>query len=141
MVHKQFNVHTPSRDAMIDITADVAEVLKASGVRDGLVTVYVPHTTAGVTINENADPDVIHDVLAALDKAVPWAESFYRHGEGNSAAHVKSSMVGCTATVPVIDGRMQFGTWQSIFFCEFDGPRTRKVVVTVSAECGTRSAE
>ena len=97
-----------------------------------MVNVYVPHTTAGVTINENADPDVIHDVLKALDKAVPWNESFHRHSEGNSAAHVKSSMMGCSLMVPVVDGRMVFGTWQSIFLCEFDGPRTRKVIVSIT---------
>jgi len=134
MVTKQFQIRTPSRDAMIDITGEVADALGESGVRDGIVTVYIPHTTAGVTINENADPDVIHDVLAALDTAVPWSQRFYRHGEGNSAAHVKSSMVGCTATIPVVDGRMTLGTWQSVFFCEFDGPRTRKVLVTLTGE-------
>ena len=131
---RQLQIPTPSRDAMIDITREVAEVLADSGAVDGVVTVYVPHTTAGVTINENADPDVIHDVLAALDKAVPWRQSFYRHSEGNSAAHVKSSMVGCSAAIPVVDGRMALGTWQSIFLCEFDGPRTRKVLVSVIAE-------
>ena len=131
---RQLQISTPSRDAMIDITREVAEVLADSGAHDGVVTVYVPHTTAGVTINENADPDVIHDVLAALDKAVPWRESFYRHSEGNSAAHVKSSMMGCSAAIPVVDGRMTLGTWQSIFFCEFDGPRTRKALVTVMGE-------
>ena len=131
MFTKQFNVRTSGRDEMIDITAEVAAAVADSGLRDGLVTVFVSHTTAGVTINENADPDVIHDVLTALDKAVPWSQPFYRHGEGNSAAHVKSSMVGSSASVPLIEGRMQFGTWQSIFFCEFDGPRTRKVTVSV----------
>ena len=119
---------------MIDITGRVREAVVASGVTSGTVLVYVPHTTAGVTINENADPDVIHDVLAALDTAVPLRQDFYRHGEGNSAAHVKSSMVGCSATIPIADGRMTFGTWQSIFFCEFDGPRTRRVIVTVSGQ-------
>ena len=119
---------------MVDITSEVADMLKSSGIRNGLLTVYVPHTTAGITINENADPDVIHDVLTALDQAIPWSQSFYRHGEGNSAAHVKSSMVGCSAVVPVVGGKMQFGTWQSIFFCEFDGPRTRKVLVTLIGE-------
>jgi secondary thiamine-phosphate synthase enzyme len=91
----------------------------------------VPHTTAGVTINENADPDVVHDVLGALDLAVPWQQDFYRHDEGNSAAHTKSSMVGCSATVPIRAGRLMLGTWQAIYFCEFDGPRTRQVIVTV----------
>ncbi|MDY6912998.1 MAG: secondary thiamine-phosphate synthase enzyme YjbQ [Planctomycetota bacterium] len=127
-----FDVKTHNRDEMIDITVRVQEAVTDSAVRDGVVTVYVPHTTAGVTINENADPDVVHDVLAALDKAVPWRQGFYRHGEGNSAAHTKSSMVGCSAAVPVRGGRMTLGTWQAIFFCEFDGPRTRRVVVAVT---------
>ncbi|MHC4563267.1 MAG: secondary thiamine-phosphate synthase enzyme YjbQ [Planctomycetota bacterium] len=117
---------------MLDITPQVAAIVQSSGIREGTVTVYVPHTTAGVTINENADPDVIHDVLTALDEAVPWRQDFYRHSEGNSAAHVKSSMMGCSAAIPVIDGQMTLGTWQSIFFCEFDGSRTRKVIVTVT---------
>ena len=128
------NVRTSSRDGLFDITPRVAEAIGQAGVRSGTVTVYVPHTTAGVTINENADPDVIHDVLRALDTAVPWSQAFYRHGEGNSAAHVKSSMVGCSTTIPVVDGRMSLGTWQSVFFCEFDGPRTRKVIVTVAGK-------
>ena len=131
MHHAQIEIRTPSRDAMIDITPSVAAAIAESGVSDGLVHVYVPHTTAGVTINENADPDVIHDVLAALDDAVPWRQGFYRHGEGNSAAHVKSSIVGCSATVPISGGKMALGTWQGVFLCEFDGPRTRKVIVTV----------
>jgi secondary thiamine-phosphate synthase enzyme len=119
---------------MIDITSQVESAVRDAAIREGTVTVHVPHTTAGVTINENADPDVVHDVLAALDKAVPWRESFHRHAEGNSAAHVKSSMVGCNTTVPVTGGRMTLGTWQAVFFCEFDGPRTRRVVVTVAGE-------
>jgi secondary thiamine-phosphate synthase enzyme len=129
-----FNVRTSSRDELIDITRTVQQAIDAAGVAAGAVTVYVPHTTAGVTINENADPDVIHDILLALDQAVPWQQGFYRHGEGNSAAHVKSSMMGCQTTVPIVDGRMTLGTWQSIFFCEFDGPRTRRVIVTVTGE-------
>ena len=128
----RFEVHTASRDQFVDVTARVQEAVSESGIRDGTVTVYVPHTTAGVTVNENADPDVIHDVLGALDQAVPWRQGFYRHGEGNSAAHVKSSLVGCSTTVPVVGGRMTLGTWQAIFFCEFDGPRTRRVIVTVT---------
>ena len=131
MTTTRFDVRTPARNAMIDITAHVARALEESHTREGAVTVYVPHTTAGVTINENADPDVVHDVLAALDKAIPWREEFYRHNEGNSAAHVKSSLVGCWATVPIVDGRLALGTWQAIFFCEFDGPRTRQVIVSV----------
>jgi len=126
-----FNVRTPSRSAMTDITSQVRDVVSRAGIDEGVVTVYVPHTTAGVTINENADPDVVHDVLAALEAAVPWRQSFYRHSEGNSAAHVKSSIVGCNTTIPVAGGRMVLGTWQAVFFCEFDGPRSRRVVVTV----------
>ena len=117
---------------MVDITSQVSRAVKDSGIADGQVTVYVPHTTAGVTINENADPSVVHDMLGALDQAVPWSQDFYRHGEGNSAAHVKSSMVGCCQVIPVIDGSMPLGTWQGIYFCEFDGPRTRRCMVTVS---------
>ena len=127
-------VRTHGRDEMVDITSQVAAALAESGVADGQVTVYVPHTTAGVTINENADPDVPHDVLAALDAAVPWRQGFYRHCEGNSAAHVKSSMVGCSAVVPVTGGQMILGTWQAVFFCEFDGPRTRRAVITVTGD-------
>jgi len=131
---KTLQVKTPSRDAMLDITGRVTGVVSDSGVRDGWAMVYVPHTTAGVTINENADPSVVHDILAALEQAVPHRQSFYQHSEGNSAAHVKSSMVGCSAWVPVIDGRLGLGTWQGVFFCEFDGPRTREVLVTVAGQ-------
>ena len=128
---KQFDVKTHQRDELVDITERVALEVAASKVQDGLVVVYVPHTTAGVTINENADPDVVHDVLGALDLAVPWRQDFYQHNEGNSAAHVKSAMVGCSATIPIRAGRMTLGTWQAVYFCEFDGPRTRQAIVTV----------
>ena len=131
MFNTTFNVRTSSRDQMLDITPRVAEAVREAGVTSGQATVYVPHTTAGVTINENADPDVVHDVLAALDNAVPWRQRFYEHGEGNSAAHVKSSLVGCSVTVPIVGGRMALGTWQAVFFCEFDGPRTRRVIVSI----------
>ncbi len=127
----EFEVRTRSRDQMIDITSRVGEAVSQSGINEGLVTVYIPHTTAGVTVNENADPSVVQDMLLALDKAVPWQQSFYRHGEGNSAAHVKSSMVGCSSTIPIRGGRMVLGTWQGVYFCEFDGPRTRLAIVTV----------
>jgi len=127
-------VRTRGRDELVDITAQVAAAVRAAGVNDGHVTVYVPHTTAGVTINENADPDVPRDVLAALDAAVPWQQGFYRHTEGNSAAHVKSSMVGCSAVVPIAGGRMTLGTWQAVFFCEFDGPRSRHAIITVTGQ-------
>jgi secondary thiamine-phosphate synthase enzyme len=125
-------IETASRDAMLDVTARVMEVVDASGVKEGWVHVFVPHTTAGVTINENADPDVIHDVLKQLDVMVPRDQAFYRHSEGNSASHVKSSMMGCSLIVPLEDGVVALGRWQSIFFCEFDGPRTRRLRISVS---------
>ncbi|MFB3893119.1 MAG: secondary thiamine-phosphate synthase enzyme YjbQ [Phycisphaerae bacterium] len=128
----EFDVKTHGRSEMIDITALVQQAVDKAGVKEGAVTVWVPHTTAGVTINENADPDVVHDVLEALDRAVPWRQDFYRHDEGNSAAHVKSSLVGCSTTIPVGGGRLALGTWQAVYFCEFDGPRTRQVIVTVA---------
>jgi len=116
---------------MIDITRDVSAVVASSGIRDGVCTVFIPHTTAGVTINENADPDVQRDILMEINKIVPRQDG-YRHAEGNSAAHLKSSLFGSSATVIVAGGRLCLGTWQSIFFCEFDGPRTREVWVQVS---------
>ena len=128
---ESFEVRSRRRDEMIDITAPVAEAVRKSQVADGVATVFVPHTTAGVTINENADPSVVQDVLAALDLAVPHEQDFYRHGEGNSAAHVKSSLVGCSLQVIVRGGELVLGTWQGIYFCEFDGPRSRRVVVAV----------
>ncbi len=128
---KTIEIHSDSRDEMIDITGRVADAVGEIGVADGVVTVYVSHTTAGVTINENADPSVVHDILAALDAAVPWHQSFYRHGEGNSAAHVKSSMIGCSEQVLVSEGKLVLGTWQGIYFCEFDGPRRRKVIIAI----------
>ena len=129
---KQFQVKTQQRDQMIDITDRVQRLVTEAGVGDGQVIVYVPHTTAGVTINENADPDVVHDMLHQLDVMVPWRQPFYQHGEGNSASHVKASMMGSSVTVLVEGGRLQLGTWQGIWFCEFDGPRTRNVWVRVS---------
>ena len=123
------DVKTRSRDEMVDITSRVQAAINESGIQNGMVVVYVPHTTAGVTINENADPSVVHDMLAMLDRAIPWDQPFYRHGEGNSAAHVKSSLVGCSQTIPLVGGRMTLGTWQGIYFCEFDGPRSRKARV------------
>ncbi len=124
-------IHSGKRDEMIDITDRISDAVGEIGVADGVVTVYVPHTTAGVTINENADPSVVHDILAALDMAVPWHQSFYRHSEGNSAAHVKSTMIGCSLQVLVREGKLVLGTWQGIYFCEFDGPRRRKVIIAV----------
>jgi secondary thiamine-phosphate synthase enzyme len=109
----------------------VQQAVDKAGVKEGAATVWVPHTTAGVTVNENADPDVAHDVLEALERAVPWQQDFYKHDEGNSAAHVKSSLVGCSTTIPITGGRMALGTWQAVYFCEFDGPRRRRVYIEV----------
>ena len=119
-------VKTSSRTEFVDITADIQKELSAAGVQSGLCMVYVPHTTAAVTINESADPSVKRDILMILNRVVPW-QAEYRHLEGNSPAHVKSTVVGASELVMVENGRLLLGTWQGIFFCEFDGPRTRKV--------------
>ena len=113
---------------MIDITSKVTEQLQKAGLEQGVCYIYVPHTTAGITINEGADPSVVTDILTMLNTLVPW-EGSYRHLEGNAAAHIKSSLVGSSVSVLVESGRLKLGTWQAIFFCEFDGPRTRKVHV------------
>lgn len=125
-------IRTQSRCEMIDITERIAEKVRESGIREGLCRVFIPHTTAAVTINENADPDVPRDILAALDGIVPLS-GHYRHAEGNSAAHIKASLFGTSQTVFIEEGRLVLGTWQSLFFCEFDGPRTRKVLVGLAA--------
>ncbi len=129
-----FTVRTRSRDEFVDITREVQDRVNRSGVTDGIARVYVPHTTAGITINENADPDVVHDVLKDLDRLVPWKQSYYRHGEGNSPSHLKASFMGCSVTVIVAGGKLVLGTWQGIFLCEFDGARTRKVQVKITAD-------
>jgi len=123
-------VKTSARFEMIDITGRVAAVVRESGIKQGTCHVFVPHTTAAVTINENADPDVPRDILAALDRIVPLSEG-YRHAEGNSAAHIKASLFGASVNVLIDDGALLLGTWQSLFLCEFDGPRTRNVLVKV----------
>ena len=125
---QQFSLNTPA-EGFIDITGQVRKIVASGNVQNGLCQIFVPHTTAGVTINENADPDVVTDMLAALGKMVP--DLHYRHSEGNSPAHVKSSLVGCSITVPISEGRLCLGTWQGIYFCEFDGPRSRKVWVNL----------
>jgi secondary thiamine-phosphate synthase enzyme len=130
---RSFEVKTSAHSQLVDITSQVRDAVGASGIQAGVAHVYVPHTTAGVTINENADPSVTHDVLADLERLVPWSQRYYQHGEGNSAGHTKSSLIGCCQTVLVESGRPVLGTWQGIYFCEFDGPRTRKVHVQVVA--------
>ena len=119
-------------EGFIDITRKVAEIVHRSQVRQGICQVFVPHTTAGVTINENADPDVVHDLLAALNTMAPALR--YRHGEGNSPAHLKSLLTGSSVMVPVEDGALRLGTWQGIYFCEYDGPRQRRVQVQILGE-------
>lgn len=125
-----FGVKTGQRCAMINITKEVQTVVKESGVKEGICVVFIPHTTAGITINENADPDVVRDFLMETDKIVPLYDG-YLHGEGNSAAHIKASMMGFSQTVIIEDGRLLLGTWQGIYFTEFDGPRSRKVNVKI----------
>lgn len=124
----QFFIQTHSRVEMIDITDRIRTFLKESQVVSGICHVLIPHTTAAVTINENADPDVPRDIIKTLDKLVPF-DDFYRHTEGNAAAHIKSSLFGSSQTVFIENSDLILGAWQSIFFCEFDGPRTRKVFV------------
>jgi secondary thiamine-phosphate synthase enzyme len=123
------NVPTHHRSQMVEITAPVRQIVRDAKLDRGIVTAFVPHTTAGITINENADPDVVHDMLAQLDRMVPWEQPFYRHGEGNSAAHVKASMMGSSVNVIVESGQLKLGTWQGLWLCEFDGPRVRQVWV------------
>jgi secondary thiamine-phosphate synthase enzyme len=130
MIWKEITVPTGSRVQLVDITAEAAAVLAGSGVVSGACHLYVPHTTAGITINENADPDVVTGIIAGLEKIVPAAGN-YRHAEGNSDAHIKASLVGFSALVPVIDGKLALGTWQGIYFCEFDGPRRRKLLIGI----------
>lgn len=126
---RELAVPTGRRTEFVDLTAEVSEAVKGFGLTDGAVTVYVPHTTAGVTINENADPDVLADLEKALENIAP-RDGRWAHAEGNADAHVKALLTGSSVTVPVRGGRLQLGTWQGIFLAEFDGPRRRKVLVT-----------
>jgi secondary thiamine-phosphate synthase enzyme len=128
------SIQTAQRCEMIDITARVQRQLVRSEIRDGFALVFVPHTTAAVTINENADPDVKSDLLQKLETLVPQREAYYKHAEGNSDSHVKTSLVGNTVTVLVEDGRLILGQWQGIYFCEFDGPRQRQFMVKLVGE-------
>ncbi|MCF7958842.1 MAG: secondary thiamine-phosphate synthase enzyme YjbQ [Phycisphaerae bacterium] len=125
------SIKTQQPNEFVDITRKISEIVAKSGVINGLAVIHVPHTTAGVTINENADPDVVHDILLTLDALIPHHRNGYLHSEGNSDAHVKSSLVGSSLTVIVNDGRLVLGTWQGIYFCEFDGPRNRHLLVKV----------
>ncbi len=130
-----FSVKSSSKTEFVEISDPIQQIVSDSGVKEGLCLVYVPHTTAGVTINESADPSVKHDILMVLNEIVPWKAN-YRHLEGNSPAHIKSSLIGASEQLIVEGGRLVLGTWQGIFFCEFDGPRTRKVHVKLLAASG-----
>jgi len=132
MKAKKLSVKTSQTVQFINIDHKVREVIRESGVQDGLCVIFVPHTTAGVTINENADPDVVRDMAMEINKIVPLNDGYY-HMEGNSAAHIKSSMIGPSLTIIIENGRPVFGTWQSLYFCEFDGPRSRSCFVKVVA--------
>jgi len=128
-----FSVRTSRRNEMIDITAQVQSLVSGSDIDSGMAVVTCPHTTAGITINENADPAVPHDILLTLDALIPETRKGYRHSEGNSDSHVKSSLVGCSQMLCFFGKKLQLGTWQAVFFCEFDGPRNRRVNVRI---CG-----
>ncbi|NPV59677.1 MAG: YjbQ family protein [Actinobacteria bacterium] len=129
MAFETFEVSTSARGQMVDITAKVREAVRRAGVEEGVCVVYVPHTTAGVTVNESADPAVAADILEHLERLVPRGR--YRHREGNADAHIKASMMGFSQALPVESGDLSLGTWQGIFLCEFDGPRRRRIMVTV----------
>lgn len=128
---QEISVSTKSRTELVDITSQVQKAVAESGAKDGVCHVYVPHTTAGVTINENADPSVREDILMELNKTIPLEDN-YKHREGNAAAHIKASIVGSSETILVSGGRLVLGTWQGLFFCEFDGPRRRRALVMVA---------
>jgi secondary thiamine-phosphate synthase enzyme len=134
IIQEQFSVSTKSRNQMVDITSQVQSIVGKSGISNGQVIVHCPHTTAAITINENADPSVPHDILLTLEELISPHRPGYRHFEGNSDSHCKSSLVGCSEQILLKDGTLQLGTWQGIFFCEFDGPRSRKVLIQVSGQ-------
>ncbi|MFP4180092.1 MAG: secondary thiamine-phosphate synthase enzyme YjbQ [Spirochaetaceae bacterium] len=130
MKHSIFRTATKGKTELLDITSQVKGIVRKSGIGDGMCTVFIPHTTCGVTLNENADPSVRSDIRMELDKIVPLQDG-YAHMEGNSAAHIKASLMGSSVSIPLQNGDLMLGTWQGIYLCEFDGPRTRSVVVTL----------
>ena len=134
IVQGDFRISTKSRNQMIDITGQVRSFVSQSGITNGDAIVYCPHTTAAITINENADPSVPHDILLTLEELLPHHRPGYRHSEGNSDAHCKSSLIGCSEQILIKDKSLNLGTWQGVFFCEFDGPRSRKVIVQIRGE-------
>lgn len=127
---KIINISTTKRVDLVDITSQVQKMVDESSVDDGIVTVYVPHTTCGITINEGADPDVVRDIKYQLEKLIPYQQG-YHHMEGNADSHIKTCLVGSSENIIIEDGQLVLGTWQSIFLCDFDGPRTRKVYIKV----------
>ena len=133
MAFHSVNIELPTtkKQELVDITKRVRAVVSNSGIQNGLCSLFCPHTTAGVTLNENTDPDVQTDILNALERAVPRNEKYYKHEEGNAPAHAKAAVLGFSETIPVQAGKLLLGTWQAVYFCEFDGPRNRKLVVTV----------
>jgi secondary thiamine-phosphate synthase enzyme len=133
-VLKQLTITTQAREQFLDVTQHIVAMVADSGVESGVVTVYVPHTTAGITVNENADPSVTGDVLKGLAQIAPHRAPHYRHREGNSDAHLKASLIGPSLQVIVDGGKLVLGTWQGIYFCEFDGPRSRKLHVKIQAD-------
>jgi secondary thiamine-phosphate synthase enzyme len=134
IVTKDFHISTRQRCEFVDITNEVASVVSKAGIKEGDAIVYCPHTTAGITVNENADPSVIHDILLTLEELIPHLRAGYRHDEGNSDAHCKSSLVGCSKQFIIRDSQLVLGTWQGVFFCEFDGPRSRTFTIQVRGE-------
>ncbi|MBC9783218.1 YjbQ family protein [Heliobacterium chlorum] len=130
---KEISLQTPGRLSFIEITAEVEKAVRESGVQEGSLIIFVPHTTAAVTINENADPDVIYDLKGILQQLVPWVGP-YKHGEGNSAAHMMASLIGSSETVIIHKGRLLLGTWQGLYLTEFDGPRSRKVILRIQED-------
>ena len=129
----KLSVSTTQHTQMLDITDRIRKAVEDSGIRDGICTVFIPHTTAAVTINENADPDVVRDFTTEINKLVPWKDG-YRHAEGNSAAHLKASMIGFSQQIIIDGGRLLLGTWQGVWFCEYDGPRRRSVYVKLMGD-------
>jgi secondary thiamine-phosphate synthase enzyme len=130
---KVYRLTTNRRSEMIDITSQVQQFIREKDIKTGKVVIFCPHTTAAITINENADPDVQHDILLTLDELLPQNRAGYRHNENNSDSHMKSSLIGASETVLIKDGSLVLGTWQGIYFCEFDGPRTRQFITTIEA--------
>ncbi len=126
------NINTTSSEEFRDITSLIEEKVRVSGIKEGVATVFIPHTTAAITINENADHSVVEDIISSLDKIIP-PRGHYSHMEGNSHAHIKSSIIGSSRQIIIQNGRLKLGTWQGIYFCEFDGPRNRQVWVKISS--------